>query len=70
MDGLPSAVQMWSESSKKAGVLVLSLQWLKALLWLRCDPWPGSLHVLQVQPKKIKNKIEAKKKKKNTILKP
>ena len=29
--------------------LVLSLQWLKLLLWLGFNPWPGNFHVLWVQ---------------------
>ena len=34
--------------------LVLSLQWLRSLLWHGFNPWPGNFHMLQVQPKKKK----------------
>ena len=30
----------------------LSLQWLKSLLWCGFSPYPGNVHMLQVQPKK------------------
>ena len=32
--------------------LVLSLQWLRSLLWCRLDPWPGNFRMLHVWPKK------------------
>ena len=32
--------------------LVLSLQWLRSLLWHRFDPWPGNFHMLWVWQKK------------------
>ena len=32
--------------------LVLSLQWLRSLLWHGFSPWPGNFHMLRVQPKK------------------
>ena len=34
--------------------LVFSLLWLRALLWLGVDPWPGNLHVPWAQTKKKK----------------
>ena len=34
--------------------LALSLQWLGMLLWLGFSPWPGNVHMLQVQPKREK----------------
>ena len=42
--------------------LALSLQGLGLLLWCGFDPWPGNVHVLQVQPKKKKKKKQKKKK--------
>ena len=36
---------------------VLSLQWLRLLLWHGFDPWPGNFHVPWVWPKKKKIKI-------------
>ena len=42
--------------------LVLSLLWPWSLLWYGCNPWPGSYHMPQVQPKK-----ERKKKRKNLL---
>ena len=38
--------------------LVVSLQWLRSLLWCRFDPWPGNFHMLLVQPKKKKEKTQ------------
>ena len=31
--------------------LVVSLQWLRSLLWCRFDSWPRNFFMLQVQPK-------------------
>ena len=31
----------------------LSLQWLRLLLWLRFDPWPGNFHMLRSSQKYI-----------------
>ena len=36
--------------------LVLSLQQLRLLLWLRFDPWPGNLHMPWAWPHKRKKK--------------
>ena len=36
--------------------LVLSLLWPWSLLWYGCNPWPGSYHMPQVQPKKERKK--------------
>ena len=33
--------------------LALSLLWLKLLLWLGFDLWPGNFHMLRAHPKKI-----------------
>ena len=30
--------------------LVLSLLWLRSLVWHGFDPWPGKLHMLQARP--------------------
>lgn len=30
----------------------LSLQWLRSVMWLELDPWPGNFHLLQAQPKR------------------
>ena len=32
--------------------LALSLQWIRLLLWLRFDPWPGKFCILQIWLKK------------------
>ena len=37
--------------------LVLSLLWLRLLLWCEFDPWPGNFHMLQIGPKIKKNKL-------------
>ena len=37
--------------------LALSLQWLESLLWHRFNPWPGKIHMPQVQPKKAMSKL-------------
>ena len=34
---------------------MLSLQWLRLLLWRRLDPWPRNFCMPQAQPKKEKN---------------
>lgn len=39
--------------------LALALLWLRSLLWLGFDPWPGNFCILWVQPKK-KGLIEGK----------
>ena len=31
--------------------LVLSLLWLRLLLWLGLDPWPGNFHMTREWPK-------------------
>ena len=33
---------------------VLSLQQLRSLLWHGFDPWPGNVHMPQLQPEKKK----------------
>ena len=35
---------------------VLSLVWLRLLLWLEFDPWPGNFFMPQAQPKRKKEK--------------
>ena len=46
-----SCVAHWVKDS------VLSLQWLRSLLWCGFDPWPGNVHVLwEWQEKKKKEK--------------
>ena len=30
--------------------MVLSLHWLRLLLWCRYNPWPGNFHMPQVHP--------------------
>ena len=35
---------------------MLSLQWLRSLLWHGFDPWPGNVHMLQVRSKQRKSK--------------
>ena len=36
--------------------LVLSLLWLRPLLWRGFDPWPWNFHLLQMRPKEKKKK--------------
>ena len=36
---------------------MLSLLWLRSLLWHGLDPWPGNLHMLWGQPKKEREKL-------------
>ena len=36
---------------------VLSLQWLRLLLWCRLDPWPSNFYVPRVWSKKKKKKV-------------
>ena len=36
--------------------LVLSLHWLRSILWHGFDPWPGNFHMPWVQPPKKTNK--------------
>ena len=36
---------------------VLSLQWLRSLLWRGFDPWPGNFHLPKEQPKKKKGSV-------------
>ena len=48
---------------------LVSLQWLRSLLWSRFHPWPRNFHVLQMwqkkkKKKKVNEKIKKKKKKK------
>ena len=35
---------------------VLSLQWLRSLLWCRLDPWPGNFHMPRCSPPPPKKK--------------
>ena len=35
---------------------VLSMQWLRSLLWWGFDPWPRNFHVPRAWPKKKKKK--------------
>ena len=37
----------------------MSLQWLRLLLWLGFDLWPGNFHMPWVQPKKIMVRVPA-----------
>ena len=37
---------------------VLSLQWLRWVLWHRLNSWPGNFQMSQVWPKKLKTKVE------------
>ena len=39
--------------------LVLSLQWLRSLLWHGCDLWSRNFHMPQVWPKKKKKSLVA-----------
>lgn len=59
-----SALKMSCEISLVAQQVkdpVLSLQWPGSLLCCRLNSWPGNFHVLQVQPKKEKEKKGKKK---------
>ena len=40
--------------------LVLSLLWLRSLLWCRFDPWPGNFCMPQVWPKEKRKGKEKK----------
>ena len=51
----PNIGHLWSSLvAQQIKDLVLSLQWLRLLLWRGFDPWPGKFHMLQAQPKKKK----------------
>ena len=45
-EGRSSLVAQWVKDP------VLSLQWLRSLLWRGFNPWPGNFHMLRVQPRK------------------
>ena len=47
---------------KQVKDMVLSLLWLRLLLWHRFDPWPRNFHMPGELPKKTKKKKQKKQK--------